>query len=141
MTEDWRCAGHAGDLSDDAPLEYKLEGTEIGIYKVGDALYALENVCPHAYALLTQGFVDGDTATNLNTQPTLSTTATASSHVGTYAITASAAADPDYTMSYTGGILSVTGNAAALQVSRLRAFGLDWLKAWPRPDRLGLVRK
>jgi 3-phenylpropionate/trans-cinnamate dioxygenase ferredoxin subunit len=36
-------------------------GTEIGIYKVGDALYALENVCPHAYALLTQGFVDGDT--------------------------------------------------------------------------------
>ena len=24
-------------------------------------LYALENVCPHAYALLTQGFVDGDT--------------------------------------------------------------------------------
>ena len=22
---------------------------------------ALENVCPHAYALLTQGFVDGDT--------------------------------------------------------------------------------
>ena len=61
MTEQWRCAGHAGDLSEDAPLEFKLEGSEIGIYKVGDALYALENVCPHAYALLTQGFVDGDT--------------------------------------------------------------------------------
>ena len=30
-------------------------------YKVGDELYALENVCPHAYALLTQGFIDGDT--------------------------------------------------------------------------------
>ncbi len=54
MTEQWRCAGHAGDLSEDAPLEFKLDGTEIGIYKVGDALYALENVCPHAYALLTQ---------------------------------------------------------------------------------------
>ena len=35
----------------------------IGLTHVGgcDELYALENVCPHAYALLTQGFIDGDT--------------------------------------------------------------------------------
>ena len=37
------------------------------------------------------GFVDGDTSVNLTTQPTLTTTATASSHVGTHAITASGA--------------------------------------------------
>jgi len=61
MAEEWHCAGHAGELSEDAPLEFKLEGTEIGIYKVGDEVYALENVCPHAYALLTQGFVDEGT--------------------------------------------------------------------------------
>jgi 3-phenylpropionate/trans-cinnamate dioxygenase ferredoxin component len=61
MAEEWRCAGHAGNLSEDTPLEYKLDGTEIGIYKVGDEVYALENVCPHAYALLTQGFVDEGT--------------------------------------------------------------------------------
>ncbi len=61
MTEEWRCAGSAGNLSEDAPLEFEIDGTEIGIYKVGDQLYGLENVCPHAYALLTQGFVDGDT--------------------------------------------------------------------------------
>jgi 3-phenylpropionate/trans-cinnamate dioxygenase ferredoxin component len=61
MAEEWRCAGHAGNLTEDAPLEYKLDGTEIGIYKVGDEVYALENVCPHAFALLTQGFVDEGT--------------------------------------------------------------------------------
>ncbi|MBN3855877.1 MULTISPECIES: non-heme iron oxygenase ferredoxin subunit [unclassified Paraburkholderia] len=61
MAEEWRCAGHAGDLSEDGPIEFKLDGTEIGIYKVGDEVYALENVCPHAYALLTQGFVDEGT--------------------------------------------------------------------------------
>ncbi|RQN35262.1 non-heme iron oxygenase ferredoxin subunit [Paraburkholderia tropica] len=61
MAEQWRCAGHAGDLTEDAPIEYKLDGTEIGIYRVGDEVYALENVCPHAYALLTQGFVDEGT--------------------------------------------------------------------------------
>jgi 3-phenylpropionate/trans-cinnamate dioxygenase ferredoxin subunit len=61
MSEEWRCAGSASDLSEDAPLEFAFGGTEIGIYKVGDQIHALENVCPHAYALLTQGFVDGDT--------------------------------------------------------------------------------
>ena len=43
-------------------------------------------------------------------QPTLSTTATATSHVSgsPYSITASGAADPDYTISYVAGTLTVT---------------------------------
>ena len=54
------------------------------------------------------GFVNGDTAASLTTQPTLSTTATAASHVGSYPITASGAADPDYTISYVAASLTVT---------------------------------
>ena len=54
------------------------------------------------------GFVNGDTAASLTTQPALSTTATASSDTGTYAITASAAADPDYLLSYVAGTLTIT---------------------------------
>ena len=56
------------------------------------------------------GFINGDTASSLNTQPTLSTTATASSHVSgsPYGITAGGAADPDYTISYVPGTLTVT---------------------------------
>jgi len=48
------------------------------------------------------GFVNGDTAANLTTSPTLSTTATASSHVAgnPYSISASGAVDPDYSISY-----------------------------------------
>ncbi len=61
------------------------------------------------------GFVNGDTPASLTTQPTLTTTATASSHVGTYAITASGAADSDYTISYVGGTLSVA--LAALTIT------------------------
>src|SRR5207302_1423868 len=53
-------------------------------------------------------FVNGDTAASLSTQPSLSTTATATSHVGSFAITASAAVDPDYSISYVSGTLSVT---------------------------------
>ena len=61
------------------------------------------------------GFVDGDAAANLSTLPTLTTTATASSHVGTYAITASGAVDTDYTFSYVAGSLTVT--TAALTIT------------------------
>ena len=53
------------------------------------------------------GFVNGDTAANLTTQATLSTTATAASGVGTYSITASGAVDANYTISYTAGTLTV----------------------------------
>ncbi|HVA51676.1 MAG TPA: MBG domain-containing protein, partial [Pirellulales bacterium] len=56
------------------------------------------------------GFVNGDTAANLATTPTLSTTATVSSHVSgsPYAITAGGAVDTDYTISYVAGALRVT---------------------------------
>jgi hypothetical protein len=54
------------------------------------------------------GFVNGDTVASLTTAPTLSTAATAGSHVGGYAITASGAAAANYTITYVGGTLSVT---------------------------------
>ena len=56
------------------------------------------------------GFVNGDTSASLTTQPTLATTATASSHVSgnPYAITASGAADPDYSITYVAGTFTVT---------------------------------
>ena len=54
------------------------------------------------------GFVNGDSSTSLTTQPTFTTTATASSPIGTYSITASGAVDSDYTISYAAGTLTVT---------------------------------
>ena len=54
------------------------------------------------------GFVNGDTSASLTTQPTLGTTATAASPVGTYAITASGAVDGDYSITYANGTLTVT---------------------------------
>ena len=63
------------------------------------------------------GFVNGDTSASLTTQPTLTTTATASSHVAgnPYTITASGAVDSDYTITYVAGTLTVT--TAALTIT------------------------
>src|SRR5207244_219209 len=54
------------------------------------------------------GFVNGDTASSLTTPVSLSTTATANSPVGKYDILASAAADPNYTITFVKGSLEVT---------------------------------
>jgi len=54
------------------------------------------------------GFVQGDTAASLTTAPSVSTTASSASAVGSYAITASGAADANYAISYVPGTLTVT---------------------------------
>jgi MBG domain (YGX type)/Bacterial Ig-like domain (group 3)/Domain of unknown function (DUF4214)/SdrD B-like domain len=53
------------------------------------------------------GFVNGDSPASLTRQPTLSTTATSMSGPGTYPITVSGAVDPNYSISYQSGLLTV----------------------------------
>ena len=60
------------------------------------------------------GFVNGDTPSSLTTQPTLSTTATASSPVGSYVINAGGAVDPNYNVSYVPGTLTVIPGVPAV---------------------------
>src|SRR5213076_6249 len=54
------------------------------------------------------GFVNGDTAASLTTPPSVTTTATATSGVGTYPITAGQAVSPDYTIGYGSGTLTIS---------------------------------
>src|SRR5207237_352799 len=63
------------------------------------------------------GFVNGDTSASLTVQPTVTTSATASSHVAgnPYSITASEAAGSDCTIGYVAGSLTV--NPAALTIT------------------------
>ncbi|WEK20473.1 MAG: YDG domain-containing protein [Candidatus Pedobacter colombiensis] len=57
------------------------------------------------------GFVNGETSTILSTQPSLSTTATITSPMGDYPITASGAASANYAISYVAGNLKIKGGA------------------------------
>lgn len=56
----WVDVGAAADVTEDTPLSATVEGTAVGIYRLGDAIHALEDICPHADALLSQGFIDGE---------------------------------------------------------------------------------
>ena len=60
MTGTWHKVGTVGDVEEDEPLGASVDGTEIGVFLVGGTYYAIENICPHAFAMLSDGFVEGD---------------------------------------------------------------------------------
>jgi NAD(P)H-dependent nitrite reductase small subunit len=41
-------------------LRVKLEECEIAVFNVDGEFYAIDDVCTHAFALLSEGFVEGD---------------------------------------------------------------------------------
>lgn len=57
----WRKVCTLRDLKEGEPFGATLDGTPIGIYRIGDACHALHDVCPHEYALMSQGYQEGDT--------------------------------------------------------------------------------
>ncbi|AYL96470.1 MBG domain-containing protein [Mucilaginibacter celer] len=75
--------------------------------KADDKTMQVSTPLPALTATYT-GFVNGETSAILTTQPVLSTTATSSSPVGTYPITAGGAAAKNYNITYTQGTLTVT---------------------------------
>lgn len=58
---EWVTVGTVDQVASDEGLAVEVGGKEVGVFKVEGTLYAIEDVCPHAYALLSQGFVDGQT--------------------------------------------------------------------------------
>jgi subtilisin-like proprotein convertase family protein len=60
------------------------------------------------------GFVNGDTTASLTIPVSLATTATASSPIGTYPITAAGATSPNYAISFVNGTLTVAQNVLTI---------------------------
>jgi gliding motility-associated-like protein len=70
------------------------------------------------------GFVNGDTQSVLTAQPTVSTTATAASTAGTYAITVGGASAVNYSISYAAGTLTVTKASLTITaVNQTKVYG------------------
>jgi len=63
------------------------------------------------------GFVAGDTAASLTTQPTCTTTATASSPLGSYPVTCTGAVDPNYNITYSPGTLTIIAKPLTITAS------------------------
>lgn len=59
-TENWVAVGTRAELDEGAMKGIELGDLQIAIYNVEGEIYATDNICTHAFALLTDGFLDGD---------------------------------------------------------------------------------
>lgn len=55
----WHDACAASDVLAEQPHGINVAGTPVGLYRLGDAVHALSDVCTHEFALLSGGFVEG----------------------------------------------------------------------------------
>src|SRR5579883_3419984 len=56
----WTRVAAAAELKERGVMDAEVNGEEIALYWVEDAPYATENICTHAFARLSEGFLDGD---------------------------------------------------------------------------------
>lgn len=58
-TGHWHVVLKESEVSDSDPVPCSIAGLEIAIYRVEDKYFATSNICTHAQALLSDGFLDG----------------------------------------------------------------------------------
>jgi len=63
MADEWHNVGKLSDLDEDEPIAAKISGHNIGVHMVGNDIYAIDDVCPHAFVMLSDGFADGEELT------------------------------------------------------------------------------
>lgn len=56
----WTKVAAEDSITEDEPASIKVGEQQIGVFRVDDELHAIEDICPHAYALLSQGFIEGE---------------------------------------------------------------------------------
>ena len=54
----WMSVCKVDEITEDEPKAVEVKDKKIGIFFIEDQYFAIENVCPHAYALLTEGFIE-----------------------------------------------------------------------------------
>ena len=55
---EWHKVAVLSELEPEYPKRVKIEDRDIALYLVEGSVYATDNVCTHAYALLSDGFVE-----------------------------------------------------------------------------------
>jgi 3-phenylpropionate/trans-cinnamate dioxygenase ferredoxin subunit len=59
IEEGWRRIAAVSQLRDDEAFPAKLADVPIALYRLDGKVFAIDDVCTHAFALLSQGFLEG----------------------------------------------------------------------------------
>jgi nitrite reductase/ring-hydroxylating ferredoxin subunit len=56
----WTLAARSSDLEEGSVVGVKVKGLRLALYRLDGRVYATNDVCSHEFALLSEGYVDGD---------------------------------------------------------------------------------
>jgi nitrite reductase/ring-hydroxylating ferredoxin subunit len=56
----WHDVIDATDLADGGVVGLTIEGQDVAVFRLGDAFYALRDLCPHGQARFSEGFIEKD---------------------------------------------------------------------------------
>ncbi len=56
LSPQWHDVAARDQLDPEFPTGVEVLGQHVGLFLLGDEVHALDDVCPHAFAMLSQGF-------------------------------------------------------------------------------------
>ena len=60
MSQEWVAVAKTADIEPGKMMPVTAGDKQLALYNIGGAFYASDNECTHAYAMLTDGTIDGD---------------------------------------------------------------------------------
>lgn len=60
LTQEWHRVASVGEVEEDEPKPVRIGETLIAVYNIKGKFYATADVCPHEFALLSDGYVEDD---------------------------------------------------------------------------------
>jgi len=58
---EWYRVAAAGDVEEDGIKQVVIDGHPIGLYRVGGEFFAVDDICTHAFAVLSEGYLEAHT--------------------------------------------------------------------------------
>jgi nitrite reductase/ring-hydroxylating ferredoxin subunit len=59
LSETWIRVANTGDVAEGAAIPVEIAGLQLAVYRVDGQWYCTDNICTHAHALLTDGWLEG----------------------------------------------------------------------------------
>ncbi len=60
MNQVWHKVAREDEIDPDEPLRIRVGDAQIALCKVDGTVYAIDNICTHEFAELSDGFIEGD---------------------------------------------------------------------------------
>ena len=56
----WHVAAQTSQLEEGGVLGVKVKGVSVALYRLEGKVYATSDICTHSFALLSEGYLEGD---------------------------------------------------------------------------------